>query len=125
MRPLSWLQHGVGWGWLRAIATRHDVHILTADWMRPKIEQFSAQNDLERMTFHYVSPTFWDYNESRLWTTIHNHAKPLVNVACVPGNAAPSRRPNDCKRRSALTLSISLPLLDFVSRGSSGRWTFR
>lgn len=82
--PFRGSEDGVGWGWLRAIATRHDVHVITAAFQRESIERWYAENpdDEVRVTFHYVEPRWFHYRPTRSWRFVESTVlKPLMNLA--------------------------------------------
>lgn len=82
--PKQGSEEGVGWGWVRAIAEHHNVHVLTAEYHREDIEgELSLEPSLrEKMTFHYVPAKRWHYRPTSLWVKIENSAmKPLMHLA--------------------------------------------
>jgi len=77
-------EEGVGWGWVRAIASRHEVDVITAEFHRDDIERARTAGDesLRRVRFHYVPERSWHYRPNRIWTFIENTPlKPMMNLA--------------------------------------------
>ncbi len=82
--PYRGSEDGVGWGWIRAIATRHDVHVITADFQREHVERWQGEypEDEARVTFHYVTRRWFHYRPTKAWTRIESSfLKPLMNLA--------------------------------------------
>ena len=82
--PVQGSEEGVGWGWVKAIASRHEVDVITAAYHRADIEKAQAgENDsVRRIRFHYVPEKYWHYRPSRPWKFIENTAlKPIMNLA--------------------------------------------
>ncbi len=82
--PYRGSEPGVGWGWIRAIARHHHVHVLTAAFHRDEIEQYRAAHprELANATFAYVPHKGWHFSPNRLWRRIaHSPLRPLVLVA--------------------------------------------
>jgi glycosyltransferase involved in cell wall biosynthesis len=74
----------VGWGWIKAIASRHEVDVITAEYHREDIERAVAAGDaaLRNVRFHFVPETWWHYRPTRSWKLIENTAlKPIMNLA--------------------------------------------
>ncbi len=82
--PFRGSEDGVGWGWIRAIASRHDVHVITAAFQREPIERWRKQHpeDDAPVTFHYVTPRWFHYRPTKVWRRIESSFfKPLMNLA--------------------------------------------
>ncbi|MDF1700395.1 MAG: glycosyltransferase [Planctomycetota bacterium] len=82
--PARGSEDAVGWGWARAIARHHEVHVITAAFQRERIEAWLGDHpgDDVGMTFHYVPPRRFHYRPTPRWTRIENSAlKPLMNLA--------------------------------------------
>jgi glycosyltransferase involved in cell wall biosynthesis len=82
--PRRGSEHGVGWGWVRMIARRHEVWALTAEFQRADIEhELDASPELRRTThFCYVPAKPLFYRPTRPWVFIENSPlKPLMNFA--------------------------------------------
>ena len=83
--PMQGSEEGVGWGWVCAMAERHVVTVLTADFNRPDIERgrLTLDNSTQRrLSFTYVKNRPWHYRPGGLWSHIANSgAKPLMNLA--------------------------------------------
>ncbi len=80
--PLQGSEEGVGWGWVSAIASHHDLHVLTASYHREDIESYLATRpELARnLRFHYVGPRFWHYRPTPAWRKIENSIfKPIMH----------------------------------------------
>ena len=77
-------EEGVGWGWVRAIARHHDLHVLTAAYHEPDIEAaLDADPSLrEKVCFHYVPHRPWHYSPTPGWKRIEaSIAKPIMHMA--------------------------------------------
>ena len=60
-----------------ALSPRFMTCMLTADWFDPESTDLLAENGLERTTFHYVQPRFWDFSHVHSWINIlvtQNHS---------------------------------------------------
>jgi glycosyltransferase involved in cell wall biosynthesis len=83
--PARGSESGVGWGWVNAIATGHDVTVITADYNRAQIDQHLASRESSASTnprFIYVKNRPWHYRPSPAWLRIEDSlAKPLMNLA--------------------------------------------
>jgi len=83
--PYEGSEHGVGWGWITAIARDHDVHVLVADFEREDIEKWLADHPEfhKKAIFHFVPRRFYHYtNKSRFWRRIENSSlKPIMNLS--------------------------------------------
>jgi glycosyltransferase involved in cell wall biosynthesis len=83
--PYKGSEHGVGWGWVMAIARAHDLHVLVADFEREDIQKWLAGHPElhERAVFHFVPHRFYHYtNKSGFWRKIENSAlKPIMNLS--------------------------------------------
>jgi glycosyltransferase involved in cell wall biosynthesis len=82
--PYRGSEDGVGWGWARAAATRHDVHVLTAEFQRQEIERWCAEHpeDGPVPRFHYVPRRAWHYRPTRAWRFVASSPlKPAMNFA--------------------------------------------
>jgi glycosyltransferase involved in cell wall biosynthesis len=82
--PRKGSEEGVGWGWVKAIAEHHDLHVLTAEYHRADIEEQLRQDELlqQRVKFHFVQARWWHYAPSPTWVAIENSAlKPVMNIA--------------------------------------------
>jgi glycosyltransferase involved in cell wall biosynthesis len=82
--PYKGSEEGVGWGWIKAIAAYHDLHVLTAAYHQADVEQALAENaDLARcVRFHFVPHRFWHYRPTPLWRRIEGSClKPIMNRA--------------------------------------------
>src|ERR1017187_2306613 len=78
-------ESGVGWGWVNAIATRHDVTVITADYNATDIEGFLGDREgsaINNPRFQYVKNRPWHYRPQGVWLKIEDSlAKPLMNLA--------------------------------------------
>lgn len=77
-------EEGVGWGWVKAIAEHHDLHVLTAEYHRTDIEAVLEKDPIlrERIQFHFVPPKKWHYRPTPVWKAIENSVfKPLMNYS--------------------------------------------
>jgi glycosyltransferase involved in cell wall biosynthesis len=77
-------EEGVGWGWTRMLAQRHDVTVITAAFQRPGIEAALSQLGVEahHPRFEYVPHRRWHYAPTPRWRRIENSSlKPLMNLA--------------------------------------------
>ncbi len=82
--PTKGSEDGVGWGWLRAAARRHEVHVITAAFQRPAIERWVGEHPTEAggAQFHYVSPRWFHYRPTRAWRFVESGVlKPAMNLA--------------------------------------------
>jgi len=82
--PKQGSEEGVGWGWVKAIASRHDVDVIVAGYHRKDIQQAVAAGDpaLRNIRFHFVPEKWWHYRPNRPWKVIENTAlKPIMNLA--------------------------------------------
>lgn len=83
--PTKGSEFGVGWGWVNAIATGHDVTVITADYNADDINRYleihgSRTEDNPR--FLYVKGRPWHYRPRGIWLKIEDSlAKPLMNLA--------------------------------------------
>ncbi|MDA1194539.1 MAG: glycosyltransferase family 4 protein [Planctomycetota bacterium] len=82
--PYRGSEDAVGWGWLRAAAKNHDVHVITAAFQQEHVERWQAEHpdDDRNPTFHYVRPRRFHYGPSKSWLRIESSfLKPLMNLA--------------------------------------------
>jgi glycosyltransferase involved in cell wall biosynthesis len=105
--PEKGSEEGVGWGWVRHIAERHDVSVITASF---------------NLRFRYVRHRSWHYKPEGAWLKIENSPlKPLMNLTyqCWLGDALESAR------RLALAERFDLVhLITYVGYRFAGRfWT--
>jgi glycosyltransferase involved in cell wall biosynthesis len=81
--PFRGSEQGVGWEWLNAIKRRHEVWIVTTDWLRRPIETAIQANpeEFQNIRFNYVPPKLWHYREpSSLWQFVERSiAKPVMH----------------------------------------------
>jgi glycosyltransferase involved in cell wall biosynthesis len=79
--PYKGSEHGVGWGWVTAIAKDHDVHVLVADFEREDINKWLADHPEfhNKVVFHFVPHKFYHYtNKSKFWLKIENSSFKLI-----------------------------------------------
>jgi glycosyltransferase involved in cell wall biosynthesis len=82
--PAQGSEEGVGWGWVNAIASRHDVDVVTAGYHRPDIDraQSAGAGAAGNVRFHYLPEKSWHYRPTRGWKVVENSAlKPIMNLA--------------------------------------------
>jgi glycosyltransferase involved in cell wall biosynthesis len=83
--PFQGSEQAVGWGWLNAIKRNHEVWVVTADWLRERIEAATraASAEFGNVRFLYLPPRFWHYREpSRFWQGCERSTfKPLMHWA--------------------------------------------
>lgn len=82
--PCKGSEEGVGWGWVKAIAQRHDAYVITAEFHRADIEKAVADDpdSLSRVRFFYVPHRPWHYAPTPRWVRIEMSClKPLMNFA--------------------------------------------
>ena len=83
--PTKGSEHGVGWGWVNAIAQNHDLTVITADFNVDHIRQHlqeSQPSSHRSPRFIYVKNSPWHYQPSPFWISVENSiAKPLMNLA--------------------------------------------
>ena len=82
--PYQGSEEGVGWGWVREIAKRHSVHIITAEYQRQPLELYAKDHPefFKNIVFHFVAPKPWHYRPSRFWKRVDALSlTPLVNFA--------------------------------------------
>jgi glycosyltransferase involved in cell wall biosynthesis len=83
--PVRGSEFGVGWGWVSAIAARHDITVITASFNSSDIDQH--RNACEPHTgvnprFVYMRNRSWHYHPQGFWLRIESSlAKPLMNLA--------------------------------------------
>src|SRR5579859_118170 len=66
--PSKGSEHGVGWGWVEAIAKYHDLWVITGAQFKDEIEaEFSRRPELgSKITFHYIARTRYSWAE-KVW----------------------------------------------------------
>jgi len=78
-------EEGVGWGWIRAMAERYEVTVITADFHRDDIASHCKRLNTEiqkNLNFLYVQNKPWHYRPRGLWLQIESSAaKPIMNLA--------------------------------------------
>jgi len=83
--PARGSEEGVGWGWVRAIAGYHDLHVITAEFHRESIEAevSRAAGEFSNVHFHYVPHKPWHYSaNSNIWLYVENSMfKVVMNYA--------------------------------------------
>lgn len=83
--PMRGSEFAVGWGWVSAIAARHDVTVLTADFNSSDIDSYLNQysgSDRTPERFIYVKNRPWHYRPQGIWLKIEDSpAKPVMNMA--------------------------------------------
>jgi glycosyltransferase involved in cell wall biosynthesis len=83
--PIKGSESGVGWGWVNAIATNHDITVITADYNTGDINQYLEGREGRRGNnprFLYVKNRPWHYRPRGVWLKIEDSlAKPLMNLA--------------------------------------------
>src|ERR1035441_5831793 len=83
--PARGSEFGVGWGWVNAIETAHDVTVITADFNSGDIARYlegSNSSTGNTPRFVYVKNRPWHYRPLGLWLKIEaSPAKPLMNLA--------------------------------------------
>lgn len=83
--PTKGSEHGVGWGWVNAIAKHHDLTVITADFNAIHIiQQLGKDSNGHNIdpAFIYVTNLPWHYSPTRFWHYIETSiAKPLMNLA--------------------------------------------
>jgi glycosyltransferase involved in cell wall biosynthesis len=83
--PTKGSDEAVGWGWARAIAERHDVTVITADFHANDISRHSHVGESangNNPRFIYVKNRTWHYRPQGIWKKIEcSIAKPLMNLA--------------------------------------------
>jgi len=83
--PTMGSESGVGWGWVNAIATGHDVTVITADYNAADIDRHFAEHKAlgcDNPRFLYVRNRPWHYRPWGMWLKIEDSlAKPLMNLA--------------------------------------------
>lgn len=82
--PSQGSEEGVGWGWVKSIASGHDVDVLTAGYHRKDIERAMAGEGQAagHVRFHYVPEKFWHFRPVPAWKFIENTPlKPLMNLS--------------------------------------------
>lgn len=57
--PYRGSEHGVGWGWVRMIARKHAVDVVTAESNRSDIERYqNTHEDMSNVVFHYIEHNY-------------------------------------------------------------------
>ena len=83
--PYRGSEMAVGWSWLTAIASNHEVWVITADWQRESIETFiaCAPTKYANIHFAYVTPKPWHYSDvNRFWRLCERSIlKPLMHCS--------------------------------------------
>jgi glycosyltransferase involved in cell wall biosynthesis len=82
--PARGSEEGVGWGWICALAARHDLHVITADFHRADIEAACHEQSerFRNVTFHYVRNRPWHYRPTQGWRFVESTVlKPIMNAA--------------------------------------------
>jgi hypothetical protein len=83
--PTRGSEFGVGWGWVRAISSIHDITVITADFNASDIEALQKKSDSpngDGLRFLYIRNRPWHYRPVEPWLTIeHSPAKPLMNIS--------------------------------------------
>ena len=82
--PSKGSEEGVGWGWINAISTYHDLWVLTAAFHRNEIERKINENPdrYRHIHFYYVPHEPWHYRPTKGWLFIEKSwFKPFMNRA--------------------------------------------
>ncbi len=82
--PVLGSEEGVGWGWIKAIASSYAVEVITAGFHRADIERAQAQDagPIRKIRFHYVAEKSWHYRPTPGWKIIENTPlKPIMNLS--------------------------------------------
>ncbi len=83
--PSHGSEAGVGWGWVNAIAERHHVAVITADYNASEIDRHLTtcpEAVRKNARFIYVKNRPWHYRPWGMWVKVENSlAKPLMNLA--------------------------------------------
>jgi glycosyltransferase involved in cell wall biosynthesis len=83
--PTRGSEFGVGWGWVDAIAARHDITVITANFNCSDIDQYVKEHEPSTALnprFVYMNNRRWHYRPQGLWLKIESSlAKPLMNIA--------------------------------------------
>ncbi len=83
--PTRGSEFSVGWGWVNAIAARHDITVITADFNSGDIERhLSIREPVTRnsLRFIYIKNRPWHYRPRGMWLMIEGSlAKPLMSIA--------------------------------------------
>lgn len=79
--PYKGSEHGVGWGWLTAIADWCDVHVITAEFERADLKRYLDSNGggVSNVTFHSPQPSPLHYDTRKpVWRWIESSPFKLV-----------------------------------------------
>lgn len=82
--PYCGSEEGVGWGWVIALAERHDLWIITADFHRLSIEKAIQDTPqfFSHLKFHFITPEPWHFSPTKGWRFIEGSIfKPIMNGA--------------------------------------------
>jgi glycosyltransferase involved in cell wall biosynthesis len=83
--PTRGSEFGVGWGWVNAIAAKHDITVLTANFNSTDIDRHCKASEPvnhNNPRFCYMTNRPWHYRPKGLWLRIEGSlAKPLMNLA--------------------------------------------
>jgi glycosyltransferase involved in cell wall biosynthesis len=83
--PMKGSEFAVGWGWASAIAARHDLTVITADFNAASINDHLISRKSTShgsLRFEYVKNRPWHYRPQGIWLGIEESpAKPLMNFA--------------------------------------------
>lgn len=80
--PFHGSEESVGWGWVNALARRHEVWALVAAYNRQDLEEVLRlqPEQYARLHFVFVAHKPWHYRPTPLWIRIENSmVKPIMN----------------------------------------------
>ncbi len=109
-------EEGVGWGWVRAAAEKHEVWVLTASYHRGDIQrQLEVEPELaQRIHFVYVQRRWWHYRPTGLWNRIERSIlKPLMNLSYSSWQRAAGRVAAELQRAVGFDLVHQLTYVGF------------
>ena len=82
--PFYGSEEGVGWGWVNAIAQRHEVWVLTARHHKKDLDKVFSRHSAKRtrIQFAYIEEKLWHYRPTPAWIRVENSIfKPIMNWA--------------------------------------------
>jgi glycosyltransferase involved in cell wall biosynthesis len=78
--PYKGSEEGVGWGWVKALASHHDLSVITAKYHREDIRRaMSGDREIDSpVKFYYVPHKPWHYAPTAGWKFIENSVFKLI-----------------------------------------------
>ena len=82
--PYQGSEEGVGWNWVRCVASFCEADVIVAGYHRADIERYQREHpeELNNVRFRYVRERPWHFRPTPFWKRIENSvAKPLMNLS--------------------------------------------